>query len=367
MLISREYLKSPEVKKVNRIGLDTVAESESIPTYTLNLLREGNEELRNLQSKLLGDTVVNEGLLFRSQTRPFDFAAFIEKVFDTFIKIISMLFKKFMAALVSIFRPEIQIAAYGNTLRNFDKELKIDSPLYTYTYSDTLTEAKTLSDKFTEDYQELDENLKLIDSQAPSTSKEFMINKVKELVEKEQVTDIYYDNIRRMVFAKGSKYTGADQFLRSIANKGVSEDNYNNYLFKAMRDGEDSEQEVVDIVTPVQVQDAYRFYQNYKNLESSVKKDNDIIKSNASKVKSQIKKLDVKSIANKCGNTPDITSTLNNLLITKCAQISKTCDIFVLAYGAKLTAVRDNSRQNIFILLSAIKQSIIYPEGRIDK
>lgn len=366
MLISREYLKSPEIEKINRSGLDTVAESESIPTYTLNLLREGNEELRNLQSKLLGDTVVNEGLLFRSSTKPFDFNAFIEKIFDVFVKIIDTLFKRFLAALVGIFRSEIQIFAYGNMLKNFDRELKLDTPVYTYTYSDTLTEAKTLSDKFTEDYQELAENLKLIDSQGPSTSKEYMIGKVKELVEKEQVTDTYYDNIRRMVFSKNSTYDGADQFLKSIAYKGVSADEYNNDLFMALHNGKSSEQ-YIDTVSPVVVQEAYQFYQKRKNIENEVKKDNDIIKSNAAKVKSQIKRLDVKSIANKCGNTPDITSILNNLLISKCGQISKTCDIFVLAYGAKLTAVRDNSRQNMFILLSAIKQSIIYPEGRPEK
>src|SRR5574344_148675 len=328
--------------------------NEDLNYYSLEVMREANEEYRNILLSLYQDGMIQEGFSF-DLSNNFSFSNIGSKIIDIFVKTIKRICQRALDFIISLFSKSRQISMYKNLLSKYDRRYKPDFPVFKYTYSDTLTSAETLNLRFKDESQSIQVRLKDIDDNALSMSKEERIQRYKDitagLIDRTLNSD-YYNLARGDVFVSNH---GKPEF--------VDEEDYLPRLFAIMRDGK-SEPEMKSFST-TEIQELYDRY-NTKKKEKEIKRDRDSIEKAADSAKAQLQILEITpttKTSNEVKWDSEIMSARNNLLREKCQEITKLCDIYLQAYTQKLNAAQDETKQAMKVLLSIIHDHILEEEN----
>jgi hypothetical protein len=336
--------------------LATLDLQESYFAECVRFVNESNKSITDAKMTLYKniyeastDTVVLESFS--------DFFAQIKAIIDKFLKFIKSLFDRFIANLNKAIKSDKFIKKNKDVIRQFNSDCEFDMTGYTFTFNREVPVSSAIIDITSDMFSDLKE--------APSG--DLNAEYVKNLASAMSYDDQWYDNFRGKVMGKNDEYIEAGDFQEE--------------LFRAFRDDSlETENIVVDSTI---VMEALRRFENYKETEKQTRREQKDIENAYNDLKNTIRKLSNKGSVNLKAITGYIgdTSKLNTIdgtksyaasatssgfavsselgiafdLFTKakCDQVQRCSDIHVLAYGAKLDALKDCLKQDRATLYTA--------------
>ena len=156
---------------------------------------------------------------------------------------------------------------------------------------------------------------------------------------KSDINEQYYDQARARCLCKSYPY--------------IHQDDYSTELFNTFRGGGDPLKSKINFTDTTIAYDQYMSYK--KVLKDTEKFKNETI-NEAKKIEQKINSINIKDV-NKSYIPYDTESEVvfRRILSAKSGQVSNVCNIFVMAFSAKLDAIKDSAKQNKQILYETIQ------------
>lgn len=336
-----------------------VSEDHSFFLEALDLIQESNNELRNMFDDVfdeayfsdLADKVKDSKILYN---RKFSFGSIIGFILQMFLKAIDKLWVRFKALFIRLLDSEGSIKHYAYALENYDEELKTYIPYYIYTNLDIDIPSGMLKSIFIDEYDDLYDRLQKL-SKLPS--KDEMIDGLRQVYQEivQQIdTGNYYNKIRGKIMGK-------------IDGTIITEESFQDQLYRLFRNNMEDPYTYKDNMPSYEVRKAFERHKNYKNMKKTLEKQKNDTKNTATDINKKITKIKGSDIFSQYVPIDyELEHALNQVLQLKSGQVSKVCDLILMAYSAKLDAIKESAIQDKRILQAAISQIIIKekPNGR---
>lgn len=312
-------------------------EDHSFLADAITMCQENNIFFKQLSLKVVKeDTVINE--LFDGSS----VLAIIRAIIDIFISNIKELVERFCHVVGTFVSNEHHIEKYAQQILKFDGVLKIeDFRHYKYTNLEEDIPPICINSEILDDYGEVLDKLSKIGRETDR----------KELMKK----------LTSFSIKSKSEFRDKDIFLfrgKVVGKKeGISKELYSEELHKVFRNGKtaphlgDFHQE--------DIHESYRRWKNEKIFTKDIKRQRTVLEANANEVKKKIQNIDLSSITN--GNFKEdyeLENILNGILRNECDKIQEICNITLLAFGAKLEALKEAIIQDKKVLYYTISQII---------
>lgn len=345
MLLNYTDLLIRESSKEKSV-LESVNMTESLFQYGLNCIIESNNEIRNILSDIMIESgyMVTEG--FKDEfNKKFNFNNIVSSIIGLFVKVITKLFNRGKAIILNLIYDNKTIEKYKDAINSYDKQLEVDFEHYNYSYLDKDIPSSKLNLTFSYEYEELQDKLENI---CKSANKEKILYGLEQLYNSIQmeINHGYYDKLRRSVLA--------DEDYKDV----IFANQYDIELKKVFRSGSTAANK--NDILPNEIHDTLERFLKGKDMIKSIEKHKKEIETAAEKSKKKINKISVKSLVKDYVPIDyDIEFNLNRLLKMKCGQLSESCNIYSLAFAAKIDAMKESLIQDKKVLFAVISDIII--------
>lgn len=269
---------------------------------------------------------------------------FIKKIID-FIK---KLAAKFWVRMNSMFLRDKYIVKNKSELAKFNTKHEFDIKGYTYTFTDTVpatTQLMTLAQS-------------IADFKADDGGKKYE--------ELKQAYDSFLDT------KKSSSYLD-DKRKDSIgAKSNISESDFKDELFRVFRNN-DSNKSTITVNNNVVVE-ALAFFTNFEKLKNQTQRYSDNMEKEYRNIQKSLEKVQTKAIGD--DKEVDISDFIDNVDVTadkialydlfmkaKSQEIQEISNIHVMAFSAKLDAIKEDFTQSKSILYGAFKKILAKNEA----
>ena len=331
---------SSDTKSISTI----YSEEFSLFSFGIDCLTENDMELRNiLTASRIDTTVVNESV-------GSSFIGLIKTIIKGFLKILNKIFDTFKDAFYQIFQPKSAIDRYKKDLLNYKYEFDMVTANFTYhNYSHFQDDIPSpdLYLWFTEDYEYSVKELQKI---AKLRTKNEILTKIAEIT---RDVDTNID---------GKFYCTARANILQV-DEVVPAEGYAEKLYAFFRSGESKDymesDRIVFKCTPRIVQEAARRWFDYKPLKEKLKKQKAKLESSANSVIMKFEKLNYRDyivVDNKFDY--DFAASFEAYGTKKAGQLSELCNICIMAFSAKLDAVKEAAIQDRAICIRALSRII---------
>ena len=320
------------------------SEEFSLFSFGIDCLTENDMQIRNiLTASHIDTTIVNESA---GET----FINLIKTIIKGFIRILNRIFDTFKDAFIQIFQPKSAIERYKKELLNYKYDFKMVTTNFTYHNYSHFQEDIPSPDLymwFVEDYEDSVKELKKI---SKLKTKNEILTKIAEIT---RDVDTNID---------GKFYCTARANILRV-NEVVPAEGYGERLYELFRSGESKDymdSNRVDLhVKPIMVQESARRWFDYKSLKEKLTKQKAKIETSAHNVISKFEKLNYKDyIVDDNRFDYDFAASFEAYGTKKAGQLSELCNICVMAFSAKLDAVKEAAIQDRAICIRAISRII---------
>ena len=308
-------------------------ENESLFVYGLRLLEESDMEIRKTLLSIYDNKFVNESLI--DNIKKIDLKYLVQKILHFFIKTIKDIFGRLKALLMELFDFDRSIKKYKKELHNmpdsFDLSKYSDIKFHNYSYFEADIPDPNLYLKFSQNYEDSITELTKI---SKSASKQELINAIYALGDKidTQSDSNFFNKIRGSIISSGKDLGGII----------VTAETYPNYLYSLFRNGEATAYTGKMTIIPNQVAISCDRFLNSKALIRKIEKQQSAIELACSKVEKQFTKLTAKELSLYEGSADvEIEGALDSYTKKKIAQLAEICNICVMAFSAKVEAIKE--------------------------
>ncbi len=315
----------------------SVNENSSLFFFGLDLLRESDKAIIDSIKQIHIESVNAESKDSFYLTE-FSFKDTIDTIIKWFIKVIEQLFGKFKSMIQKIIYSDNTIKKYENRLRNMKGEFSIDTERYNYTCFDADVPSINLKTQFSLNYDDLMGKLEDIRNLTTKEERLVRMNMIEADSCNESLDPAYYDRVRQTTL--DTSYM-------------ISEADYATELFNKFRDGGKTRATKINSTELSFILDRYL---NNKTLMKKVEESKRQTIDAAENIRKKINGLSLQKL-----NTTYIPydieeeTIFNKILQHKTNQVNETCNIFVLAFSAKLDAIKESKIQDKRILFEAIR------------
>lgn len=352
MVFDFNNLITENVVNNNNIVINSTIE-ESYFDNTLSFITECNRELKVYQKELYVN-ILESGEDYEVINESFSsFFSKIKEIIDKFLKYIKSLCDRFILNLNRFIKNDKYILKHRSEFTKFDPD-KHDFRFegYNYTFSDNipLVEAKAV---FNKDFIELD------------------FDNIMELESPEKITAaIKAQHVKLNKELKSDRY---DVFRQEVicADRPIEAADFADELFMVYRNGS---MEKEDIVTTTEfINKSLARFQNYKQLETSIKKTKDKIEREYNEVKKSVDNMiyrnkdkdinkllsieirgDYDGANNPIYLSPEALTNVDLFIKSKIQEITQLSSIHALAFSYKLDAISESYKQDKRVLYIAL-------------
>lgn len=319
-------------------SIKTISEETSLFIESLNILRESNGFFNNLFKNAYSNIVVAESSeRDRVYIKEFSFKDIIENIIEFFIDAIKSLWAKFKNLFHKITYSDKTIDKYADRLRNIQGEFTIPFPRYIYTCFDEDMPSINLKNTFYEDYSRLEERINEIAELKTEAERITKMESIEATI-REDVSSAWYDKLRQKTIGRSYMISSAD---------------YASELFNVFRDGG---KETTSKINGTEITNILNRYTNNKSLQRLIEKAKNETIGAANDVKKKIQSIKLQNINKFYDPYDDKEEALfNKILQIKSGQVNETCNIYVMAFAAKLDAIKESAIQDKKVLFEAIK------------
>lgn len=309
---------------------------QSLFDYSLDILREANDNMRMILANAYVDQYVNEA------ASDLGFADVFKKVINTFTGAIEKVYQQFKLTMVKFFRiGGDDIFEKGEKiLENYKEPIKFPFAIYSYTNLDADIPPVNLYKAFKEEFDNLYAN-------------------VSEIAKKASDADSAAASLRGLQ-QDNKKDRKVANFRRLIVKEKdpVDSSMYPDKLYMVFRDGNLNGTRDITM-TGKEVYNKY--YLDYIKAKSDIKiveRDKKNIISGANDAYVAVRSQNVRSYKWKFEMTKDVEHAFDTLMKIEASTIFVYCQELVIAYGAKLDAIKENYKQNKKIIAYSLQQII---------
>lgn len=330
--------------------LENVFVDESYFLTTLKYVTECKNDMRDA-SKQLYVSIVENGENHEIINESFsDFFSKIRDIIKKFLNYIKSLFDRFILSLNKFVNSDKYLNKHKDKLKNFESRHEFDFKGYEFTFDENVPSIKALAE-FDKDFVGFDfDELKA--KKDATEIQNFINDKYAGL--KTSLNNNYYDIIRAEVL-------GQD-------NKTITQSDFAQELFMAYRNQcESKDAFTVDNTVIIR---SLGFFENYKNIEKSVKKTKDEIDRDYKEIEKKVKNMVYRNKDKDAGRLLNITdnngasvninaesmSKIDLYLQAKCTQIVEMSNIHAMAFSYKLDALLECYKQDKQILYMALQK-----------
>lgn len=319
-------------------AIKTINEDTSLFVESLNILRESNRFFNKLLKEAHTNLLIAESSdKNKVYLTEFSFKEMIDNIIDFFIDAIKSLWAKFKNLFHKITYSDKTIDKYADRIRNMKGEFTVSFPRYIYTCFDEDMPSVNLKNTFYDDYTILEQRInEIVDLETKTERSEKMRSLEADI--KADVNPAYYDTLRQKTIGR---------------NYMISSNDYASELFNVFRDGGNQTTSKID---NTEVTNILNRYTNHKVLEKHVEKAKNETIGSANDVKKKIQSISLQNI-NKHYVPYDVEEEVlfNRILQAKSGQVNEACNIYVMAFAAKLDAIKESAIQDKKVLFEAIK------------
>lgn len=338
----------------NNINLfDSIYLEESATVQTFQCLLEMNKEYNNA-SKLLYKNILEADSCEVVNESFTSFFSVMKEIIDRFLKLIKSLYDRFVTMIHRMYKGEKYLLKHKDDLKKFNSRHEFEFEGYTYTFDNSIPiiEAKA---EFNKAFVSLD-----IDEFKDNNTAGILdyVTSITNSLKNE--LDNYYSTFRGEVIGK--------------ENYPINKEDYGNELFMVYRDGSDSKGTI--LVDDGVVNNSFIYFNNYKKLESELKKQKIKIEKEYEAVKksidhmisrnrdndvSKLLGIDINGDYTSGGNSSikvseDVLNKLNIYIKIKTEQVEEMSVIHSMAFAYKLDAYKDCFIDSKKILYSALNR-----------
>lgn len=319
-------------------SIKTISEEASLFVESLNILRESNRFFNNLLKKAHTNLLLAESSeKNKVYLTEFSFKEIIDNIIEFFVDAIKSLWAKFKNLFRKITYSDSTIDKYADKIRNMKGEFTVSFPRYIYTCFDEDIPSVNLKYTFYEDYTILEQRINEIAELKTKTERSEKMRSLEADV-KADVSPAYYDTLRQKTIGR---------------NYMISSNDYASELFNVFRDGGD---QATSKINNTEVTNILNRYTNNKVLERQIEKAKNETIGAANDVKKKIQSISLQNI-NRHYTPYDVEEEVlfNRVLQAKSGQVNEVCNIYVMAFAAKLDAIKESAIQDKKVLFEAIK------------
>lgn len=323
---------------------------------SLNFLVEMKEEY-NTHNKKFYKTILESQGEFSIINEGFnEFFNMIKSIIEKIINFVKKLFNRFITLIMGMVSSEKYIRRNKDYLSKFDSKYNFNYDGFKFTFSGNVPSLSALT-TFNKSFDELkleekndNDNL----SSLMGSAKEADTSKAANALR--QKYDELLDNLQDNIY---DVYRG--QTIGT--SESISQSEYAEELFKIFRDGETRKSKIE--INSSKVMECYDRFDKYEKTTDKVKKDKNQIEKDYTNLKKKIesslkreangvhvfthKDSDKLNIADK-----DVINTLDLFVKAKANEIQELSNIHIMAFSAKLDAMRDCFKQDKNILYKAL-------------
>jgi hypothetical protein len=313
-------------------------EDRSLFIESLDMIRENdrffNSVLKKVHSKVALSEATQKNTVYLQE---FSFTEMIKNIIDFFIDAVKNLWAKFKNLFHKITYSDKTIEKYADRLKDMKGDFTVTFPRYIYTCFDEDIPSINLKNTFYDDYSILEGKIKEIADLKTKTERCEKFRALEADV-KAEVSPAYYDTLR-------SKTIGTTYMITSSY--------YASELVNKFRDGG---KETTSKIDPTEVTNTLNRYQNNKTLIKQLEKAKTDTINAAKDIRKKIESIALQNV-NKYYTPYDAEeeTLFNKILQTKSGQVNEVCNIYVMAFSAKLDAAKESAIQDKKVLFEAIK------------
>lgn len=331
--------------------IPTTVSETSMFSYGLELMEESDMEIRMTLLSIYDEQCLNEAKLGFPK---FDLMNIIKKIVRFFIETIAKLFNRFRDIIMQLLYMDSTVKRYKGQLKNMTRSIDLSKNSeivwYNYTYLEASIPNPDLYLKFSENYEVSLTELRKIANTADKTR---LISDIDNLT---NGTDTmpdgeFFNKLRGDIIHSGN---GNKDLI-------VTSEIYPEQLRMLFRDGATEGFQGKMTITPQQIAKSCDRFLNGKDLVKSIEKQKSTIESAASTMQKKFEKLTAKSI---WGMETDleVEAAMARYGKKKAGQLADMCNIFLLAFSAKLDAIKEALIMDKQICFTAITY-ILQGEG----
>lgn len=331
-----------------------LSEDTNLFSYSIECLIESDEQLRNMLIDVYNEAYGPRDILnnLKEFNKKFDFIKIIKYIIDLFNKVITKLFKRFMYLLTELNYSDYTIKKYKKELQNYNQSIEINFEHYNYTNLDAPIPNPDLFLRFREEYQDTLERLKEIGKTSENKDNFIRnINTYKDSISAE-ISNGYYNKLRKEIVNTSGMIHDNDV---------VTVDNYATKLFACFRHCVTTPIDGKVTLSHDMIKESLHRFLGSKDLIKKVENQKNKIQNVGDKVVSDLQKKSAKDFLTSGGISIDydVEFALDQLLKVKAGQLSENCNIYVLAFSAKLDAIKEAIVIDKKILYKALENVII--------
>lgn len=343
---SKDLYNNSNIKKSTDV-IDI--EESSLFSFGIQCLEESNNLIRDYMYSLYRDQYVSEGVI--DTLKKFDFIKMIKYIAKLFKDIIEKLFKEFIAFMTGLNYSDNTIKKYKKDIQNFNNSIEIKFPHYNYSNLEASIPDPNLFLTFSEEYQSLVGDIE--DFAKNSNNKTEFASRLRGYYDKLQydLKDNYYNKIRKNII---------DSTGMIFDKEEVTAEVYPNKLFAAFRHGSTNEITCKSTITNDMIQTSLNRFLNGKDLINKTEKQKRKIQDAADRVCNMLeKKKPDNIISNRDLLDQETNNLVNSIMKSKSGQLAENCNIYVLAFSAKLDAIKEAIVTDKRILFKVVEQIIV--------
>ncbi len=338
MILGDKSLYLSAKKSSTSSSVKSFDESKSFFVEALDILIENNRNINNILKKINVSKILaedsNKNNVYLTE---FSISGIINSIIDFFVNAIQSLWNKFKNLWAKITFSDRTIEKYADKIKNMKGSFNLSFSRYIYTCTDPDLPSINLKQTFYDDLRSLQNKL---DRLSTVSTKAERISKMQVIESeiKDNINPSYYDMLRRNCLK---------------VNGYISSTDFPSALFNRFRNGG---QEVSTKIDATELTIVYNRYTKHKDLIKDVEKlKADTIKS-ANEVKDTINSMTLSS-KNKYYTPYDTDEEVyfSNILKTVSNKVNEACNIYVMAFSAKVDALKESAIQDKKVLYEAIK------------
>ena len=351
MISSNLLLERTETPLLNISNMNV---NECFFVTGIRFLNEFNREFDN-SNKILYKAIYETQDLNVINESFSDFTNSVKKIINKFLEFIKSIFNRFIAQFNKIIGNDKYIIKHQDQFKKFNMDHEFNMDLFKYTIDPNVPQLSAYDDymsditDFKTNYDRIENGLKTdSNSNDKSYTEEILKKMYKDTIDEHD--ESWYDNFRGKVL--------------NMTNVGISKEDYGTELFELFRNGESVKEDTR--VDSTIVFESLNTFKNYSKTISTIEKNKRTLEKEYKNIKDNISKIK----GDKIELDNDNTITLSNekeknqaelFFKAKANQIQTMCNIHVMAFTAKLDAVKEQYKQDKDILYKAIK--LIYKKG----
>lgn len=327
------------------LNIKSKNENTSLFVESLNILQENNRTLNSLLSDIIKPTIATESST-ESYIEEGTIKKILSNIIELFINLIEGIFRKFKSLYITFTYSDKTIDKYESRIRNIKKPFNVPFVRYNYTCTDIDIPKINLK---TEVYPIYDDLFDQLDKSLSKCSSNVELVHRLTRIEGDIRNDLYnstevkYDKVRANCLNSDLKYIKKDQF--------------SDFLFNKFRDGGYEANTKVNYMDIGCAIDEYRKAKDYlkdveKLKDETVRQAREVGRKISNITIDQFDKGYDKGSRDKDLEAEDI---FNRILKFKTGEVNEICNIYAMAYSARLDAIKDMESQNKRIIYCVIQ------------